>query len=238
MEAQNLPITNETNRSDKKQAEKTKNDRFSKLQAFLIIFATLVVCLGGGYFISDKYLWSNADNQRINEQLDYYQGLVDAKPNEAENRVNLGYTYFLKGDNGNAIKQLKIATDLDKKYFGAYFNLGLVYLDEERYNDALKQAQKTVDLAPRNFKSHLLAGMSYRNLKMYKEANKSLKEALTIMPTNTDIITEIGRVAEDQGKKKDAEKFYREALSYDPLCKAASEGLDRIGAENKDKDSK
>jgi tetratricopeptide (TPR) repeat protein len=226
MEAREMPITHEPNRSENR--EKTKNDRFTKLQAFLLIFATLVVCLVGGYYISSKFLWSNTDEARINEQLKYYKGLVKADPNDAEKRVNLGYTYFLKGDNDDAIKQLKMAVELDKDYFGAYFNLGLVYLDEERYNDALKQAQKAVDLAPRNFKSHLLAGMTYRELKMYKEANKSLKEALKIAPTNCDVITEIGKVAEDQGKYDEAEKFYKEALNYDPLYKAASEGLERI----------
>ncbi|NMD68838.1 tetratricopeptide repeat protein [Bacillus sp. DNRA2] len=236
MGAQEMPITHEPNRSDKQ--EKIKNDKFTKWQSFLLIFGTLLVCIVGGYFVSDKYLWANADEERINEQLDYYKGKVDAEPNDAENRVNLGYTYFVKGDNSDAIKQLKMAVELDKEYFGAYFNLGLVYLDDERYNDALKQAQKAVDLAPRNFKSHLLAGMTYRELKMYKEADKSLKEALKIAPTNCDVITEIGKVAEDQGKYKEAEKFFKEALSFDPLYKAASEGLERIDGKTKDKDSK
>lgn len=236
MEVQELSTTQEA-KPTKQKPKKIKNDRFTKLQAFLLIISTLIVCLAGGYYISDKYLWSNKDEQRISEQLDYYKGLVEAKPNDAENRVNLGYTYFLLGDNDNAIKHLKIAIDLDKKYYGAYFNLGLVYLDEERYNDALKQAQKTVELAPKNFKSHLLAGMTYRELKMYKEANESLKEGLKIMPTNVDIVNEIGKVAEDQGKYKDAEKYYKEALSYDPLSKAASEGLERITGKN-DTDSK
>lgn len=236
MGAQEMPITHEPNRSENR--EKTKKDRFTKLQAFLLIFATLVVCVVGGYFVSEKYLWTNADEERIDQQLEYYKAKVKAEPNDAENRVNLGYTYFLKGDNSDAIKQLKMAVELDKEYFGAYFNLGLVYLDDERYNDALKQAQKAVDLAPRNFKSHLIAGMTYRELEMYKEADKSLKEALKIAPTNCDVITEIGRVAEDQGKFEDAEKFYKEALSYDPLYKAASEGLERIDGKVKDKDSK
>jgi tetratricopeptide (TPR) repeat protein len=215
--------------------EKHKHKHFTKIQALLLILTTLVVSIGGGYFISEKYLWSNTDKNRINEQLEYYKGLVDAQPNDAEHRVNLGYTYFLKGENGEAIKQLKIATDLDNKYFGAYFNLGLVYLKEDRFNDAIKQAQKTVELGPRNFKAHLLLGMTYRELKMYEDANKSLKEALTLMPTNTDTITEIGRVAEDQGQFEDAQKFFKEALTYDPLYKPASEGLERISGKTKEK---
>ncbi|MEO2077627.1 MAG: tetratricopeptide repeat protein [Bacillus sp. (in: firmicutes)] len=234
MEAKELPINPEIDINERTQLKKERNKYFTKLQALLLIVATLIVCVGGGYYISDKYLWSNADKGRIDEQINYYKQLVDNEPNNPENRVNLGYSYFLKGDNNSAIKELKVATDLDSKYFGAYFNLGLVYIDEERYNDALKQAQKAVELGPRNFKAHLLAGIVYRNLKMYDEANKSLKEALKLMPTNTDTITEIGRVAEDQGSFKEAEKFFKEALTYDPLYKPASEGLERIAAKNKD----
>jgi tetratricopeptide (TPR) repeat protein len=232
MEAQELPIAKE-NESQSKKTFKKKKDHFTKLQAILILVATLIICLVSGYYISEKYLWPNADQQRLIDQLNYYQGLVNSKPNDPQNRVNLGYTYFVKGDNDNAIKQLNIAKDLDKNNFSAYFNLGLVYLDEKRYNDALNAAQKTVELSPKDFKSHLLAGMAYRNLKMYSDALKSLQEALSIMPTNTDVITEIGRVQEDQGKYSEAEKLYKEALSYDPLCKSASQGLERVTSKTK-----
>jgi tetratricopeptide (TPR) repeat protein len=68
---------------------------------------------------------------------------------------------------------------------------------------------------------------------MYSDALKSLQEALSIMPTNTDVITEIGRVQEDQGKYSEAEKLYKEALSYDPLCKPASQGLERVTSKTK-----
>lgn len=237
MEAQELSNNNEE-QSRKENINMKKSNRLPKLQSFLILFVTLAVCLTGGYIISDKYLWPDADEQHLIDQTNYYKDLVDAKPNNPENRVNLGYTYYLRGDNEEAIKQLKMALDLDKGDFGAYFNLGLVYLNEERYNDALKQAQKTVELAPQNYKSNLLVGMTYRNLKMYDESLKSLQEALNLSPINTDIINELGKLAEDQGNFDEAEKLYKEALSYDPLYKPATEGLKRLAAETKKKDNK
>jgi tetratricopeptide (TPR) repeat protein len=232
MEVQNLPLNDTNSKSEK--PIKNENNRFTKLQSFIIIIATMVVCLVSGYYISEKYLWPNADEQRLIDQVNYYKGLVTDKPNDPQHHVNLGYSYFLKGDNEEAIKQYRMAVDLDKNYFGAYFNLGLVYLEDKRYNDALTQAQKAVELAPKNFKSHLLVGMAYRNLKMYDEALKSLKTALTIMPTNTDTINEIARISEDQGKYDEAEKLYKEALSYDPLDKPATKGLERITVKAKE----
>ncbi|WP_066258879.1 tetratricopeptide repeat protein [Neobacillus drentensis] len=233
MEAQDLPIIEKPAQTNETRTKK-RNDRFTKLQGLSLIIGTLLVSLIGGYFISDKYIWTNEGQGRIDQQVAYYEGLVSKEPNKPEHRVNLGYSYYLKGDSEDAVKQLLVAIDLDKKNVSAYFNLGLVYNQEKRYDDALKQSKKAVDLAPRDYKGHLLQGMVYRELKMYKEALVSLKEADKLMPVNNDIIFEIGRVAEDQGKTKDAEELYKKALSYDPLYKPASEALTRLASNDKE----
>lgn len=231
MEAHELPMKEKP--ESNKETRTKKNDRFTKLQGISLIIATLLISLVGGYVISDKYIWSKQDESRIEQQVNYYEGLVSKEPNKAEHRVNLGYSYHLNGDNEEAIKQLQMAIDLDKKNVSAYFNLGIVYNDEERYDDALKQSNKAVELAPRDYKGHLLEGMIYRKLKMYDEALASLQEADKLMPVNNDIIYEIGRVAEDQGNVKDAEELYKKALSYDPLYKPASEALTRLAGKEK-----
>jgi tetratricopeptide (TPR) repeat protein len=234
MEAQEQPLNQEqetpAKQTREKKGEKQKKEKYKWSQSLLILTLTLVVSVGVAYFISNKYFWSDYDKSQINQQFDSYKAQVDAKPNDPKNRVNLGYTYFLKGDNDNAIKQLKIAMDLDKNYYDAYFNLGLVYNDENRLDDAIKMAQKATDISPRDYKGFLLKGMVYRKLKMYDEAIKALNEANTLMPANTDIIYEAGRVAEDRGDKKQAEEIYKDALGYDPLYKPAIEGLDRVSS--------
>jgi tetratricopeptide (TPR) repeat protein len=232
MEAHELPIKEKPEVKNETRTDK-KNDSFTKLQGISLIIATLLISLVAGYVISDKFIWSKEDENRIVQQVNYYEGLVSKEPNKPEHRVNLGYSYHLNGESEEAIKQLQMAIDLDKKNVGAYFNLGLVYNAEKRYDDALKQSNKAVELAPRDYKGHLLEGMIYRNMKMYKEALASLQEADKLMPVNNDIIYEIGRVAEDQGNVKDAEELYKKALSYDPLYKPASEALTRLAGKDK-----
>lgn len=214
--------------------QKKKAKYFTKLQGMLLIFGTLFASLVGGYIVSDKYLWSNVDKNRINEQLSYYKQMVDADPSNPRHYVDLGFTYFLKGDNESAIKQFFAALDLDSNYYSAYLNLGIVYNDDERLNDALTQAQRAVDLSPRDYKGFLLLGSIYRKLEMYDEALASLENANTLMPTNTDIIFEIGKVMEEQGDFVAAEEIYKDTLNYDPLYKPAVEGLERIAANVKD----
>lgn len=226
--------TQETEQSQGKKVKKAESGRFTWWQSLLILSLTLVVSVGTAYYISDKYFWSDFDENRINEQIAFHKEKVDADPNNSNNRVNLGYSYFLKGKNDDAIKQLKLAIDLDKNNFNAYLNLGIVYNDEERYDDAIKMAEKAAKLSPRDYKGHLLKGQIYRKMKMPKEAMESLNVANKLMPSNTDIMYEIGHLLEDDGDFKGAEDIYKEALNFDPLYKPALEGLERVASKAKD----
>lgn len=215
-----------TNGSDT--IKKKKNDRFTWWQSLLILVLTLGICLTAGYYVSDKYFWKDTDATQIAERIKYYKQQVDEKPNDPKNRVQLGYAYFLKGDNDDAIKQYEVAKDLDKNYYDAYLNLSIVYDKEDQTDNALEMATKAVKISPKDYKGYVLQGRSYRKLKMFDKANDSLEEAQKLMPANTDIIYEIGRVAEAKGNEKDAEQIYKEALSYDPLYKPALDGLERL----------
>lgn len=215
-----------------KKTKSIKNKKFKWWQSLSILLLTLVVSVGTGYYVSQKYFWSNMDMKRINEQLSHYKSLVDQNPNDPQNRVNLGYTYFLKDDNDNAIKQLKIALDLDKKNYNAYLNLSIVYNDEKNFDEGLKMAQKAVELNPRDYKGQLQKGTIYREMKMYEDSLEALNQANQLMPGNVDIIFQIGLLAEERGLKKEAADIYKDALTYDPLHKPALEGLDRVASKD------
>ncbi|NHM29945.1 tetratricopeptide repeat protein [Neobacillus terrae] len=214
-----------------KKPKKQKKNRFKCWQSLILLVATLAISLSAGYYFSNKYLWNkNAD--QIEKQLDYYKMQVNEKPNDPTLRVQLGYTYFLKGDTDSAIKEYQTAKSLDKNFYEAYLNLSIAYDKEKRTDDALQMAAKAVKLSPRDYKSHLLLGRSYRKLKMYKEATKSLEEAARLKPGNTDVVYEVGMTAEAQGKKKEAEKIYKETLTYDPTFKPAITALDRLNGKD------
>lgn len=214
-----------------KKTKKAKTEKFNWWQTLLVLFLSLGVSVGAGYYISDKYFWSEFDKKQLKEQFSHYKSQAEAEPNNPEHRINLGYSYYLLGKNEEAIKQYKVALDLDKNYYDAYLNLGIVYNEEDRADEALKMATKAAEIAPRDYKSTLLKGTAYRKLKMYEEAIETLSKANELMPGNADINTELARVAEDQGDNKNAEELFKEALNYDPLYKPALEGLDRVAAK-------
>ncbi|MBI0577697.1 tetratricopeptide repeat protein [Neobacillus cucumis] len=211
----------------REKAKKIQKERFTWWQSLIVLAATLAICLTAGYYISEKYLWNQQDDQ-IAKQMKYYQQLVDQKPNDPKLRVQLGYTYFLKGNNDQAIKQYQTAKTLDKNYYDAYLNLSIVYEKENRTDEALQMAVKAAKISPRDYKGHLLKGRNYRKLKMYKEATTSLQEAYRLKSGNTDVIYEAGLLARDEGKEKEAEQLFKETLSFDPTFKPAINALDKL----------
>lgn len=209
-------------------SEKAKPKTYTVFQTILLLILTLAITSGGGIALGNYYFWNDLDMKRVNEQLEHYKELVRVDPANLENRIILGYSHYLKGDNNDAIKEYLYVLDQDENYFDAHYNLGLVYLEEERYDHALSSFNRVVEIAPKDFKGHVQKGITYRHLKMYNEALASLNEANTLNPGNSDIIYQIGVVAEDQGDFDTAVSIYKDAAEFDPLFKDAAEALDRL----------
>ncbi|MCL6570373.1 MAG: tetratricopeptide repeat protein [Bacillus sp. (in: Bacteria)] len=201
---------------------------FTKKISILLLLLTLLISVGSGYALGHFYFWNDLDMKRVNEQLDYYKEEVRKDPANLQNRIVLGYTYYLKGQNEKAIKEFDYVLEQDKNYYDAHYNMGLVYLDEERYNEALIAFKKTVKIAPKDFKGHVQLGITFRELKEYDRATEALTTANKLAPANTDIIYQIGLVAEAQGDYQLASDIFKEALQYDPLDKDSLTALDRI----------
>ncbi|MFC4800127.1 tetratricopeptide repeat protein [Neobacillus sp. GCM10023253] len=228
MEIERVPQEQDEGRTAKK-----KPKTFSQKTSILLLLLTLVFSVGTGYALGHFYFWNDIDMKRVNEQLAFYKEEVRKDPTNLQNRIILGYTYYLKGDNDEAIKQYDYVLEQDKNYYDAHYNMGLVYVKEERYNEALIAFEKCVKIAPKDFKGYVQMGIAYRGLKEYDKATKALEQANKMAPTNADIIYQIGMVAEAQGQYDDAIAIYKDALQYDPLYKDAVAALDRL----KDKDT-
>jgi tetratricopeptide (TPR) repeat protein len=214
---------------------KKTSKKFSILQTITLLGLTLLLSTGGGVALGNLYFWNGVDMKRVNEQLAYYEERVRINPSSLEDRIVLGYTHYLKGNNNQAVNEFKYVLELDENYFDAYYNLGLVYLDEKKYYEALSMFNKTVDLAPKDFKGHVQMGTSYRHLKMYDQALESYSEANRLAPGNVEIIYQIGIVAEELEDYAMAAEIYKDALNYDPLYEMALVALERVDKAQQEK---
>lgn len=201
---------------------------FTILQAIAIILLAAAVFAGVGVLVGKTFFWKSVNDTRIDQQLSFYQAKVDAEPKVPQNRVNLGYTYFLKGKNEDALRQFKIAADIDPQYAAAYYNMGTVYQEEKKYDEALEAFSKAAKLAPRDYKNFLMLGVVYNAQGNHKDAITALNRANAENPGSSDVIYQIGIAAEKTGDKEGAKELYKTALQFDPKYQDAKDALARL----------
>jgi len=202
---------------------------FTLLQAIAVILVSAMVFVGTGFVVGKAFFWKTLEDTRLDQQLAFFKAKVEAEPKIAESRVNLGYTYYLKGEYKQALQHLKIATQIDPKYADAFYNIGLVYREQKSYDEALESFSKAAKLAPRDYKHFLQMGVIYNAQGKHKDAITALNRANEEKPGSADVIYQIGVAAEKTGDKDGARELYTTAVNYDPNYKEAKEALARLG---------
>lgn len=201
---------------------------FTLFQALAIILVSVTVFLASGLLLGKVFFWKTIEDTRVEQQFAYFKSKVDAEPKVAENRVNLGYTYYLKGEYDKALQQFQVALSIDPKFADANYNAGLVYKEQKRYDEALEVFAKAAKLAPRDYKHYLMMGVIYNEQGNHKSAITALNRANAEKPGSSDVIYQIGMAAEKTGDKEGARQLYQTALNYDPNYKEAKEALARL----------
>lgn len=219
---------NQTSETVEKKKKPKQEKQFSWIITSLLLIGTLVVSLVSGYFITTKIFYVSDAQKQINMNIDKYSKLVNKKPNDANNRVQLGYAYLQNGDSDNAISQFKTALGIDNKYYPALLNLSIAYYQTKDVSKAVEYASKAEKLNSGDFTPMFIKGSCLRQMKKYKDAKTELENAQKLAPDQVEVICEIGLLAEDQSDYAQATKIYKQALSLDPTYKKAIDGLARV----------
>lgn len=211
---------------------KKRKKKFSKITSLSLILATLLFCVGI-VIVFNQYFLSYDTSNRMQAQINHDKKMVEKKPNDPGARVQLGYAFYLNGDNQEAIEQFNTAIKLDKNYYPAFLNLATVYDAQKKYNLALENATKAAKLNEKDARPLLIKGRAYYNLKLYQKAVNTLIEADKLSKANTDIVYELGKAIEAVGNKETALATYKEALLYNPTYKPALKAVERLEKKGK-----
>ncbi|MFI5133404.1 MAG: tetratricopeptide repeat protein, partial [Chitinophagales bacterium] len=76
-------------------------------------------------------------DKRYDDAIKIFKKAVDYNAVDIDTRENLGYVYYVKGDNNNAMIQLNKAIELNPKSVQGYYYKGLTFLDMNKKNDAI-----------------------------------------------------------------------------------------------------
>src|SRR3989338_8757959 len=110
----------------------------------------------------------------------------DEVKERARKAVELGWSYFHKGDLGTALKRFNQALIIDKNFAPAYFGIAYVYSLQNKLDLAIENYKKSIELDPSYSHSYSNLGLALLYINKKDEALPMLKKALEIDPKNGD----------------------------------------------------
>lgn len=115
-----------------------------------------------------------------------YPTAAQGVKNHAKGAVELGWSYFNKGDTRTALKRFNQALILDPDSASAYFGIAYVYSVENKLDLAIPNYRKSIEKDPTFSHSYSNLGLALLYSGKPNEALPNLKKALDIDPRNGD----------------------------------------------------
>jgi Flp pilus assembly protein TadD len=161
-----------------------------------------------------------ATNQ-LDRAIDAYRKSVAAKPDVFESNLNLGILLARQGNNPEAAKYLKAATQLkptahaDEGLARAWQSLGIV-LENSDPRQALAAFAEAEKLDPNNFEVHFAAGQVLEKQNQLDAAAKEYEAAAALDAKSIEPTVALSVVYTKQQKYSRAEAMLRKLLAADP----------------------
>ncbi len=173
-----------------------------------------------------------ATNQ-LDKAIDAYRKSIAAKPDVFESNLNLGILLARQGNNPDAAKYLKAATQLkptahvDEGLARAWQSLGIVLQDTDP-QQALAAFTEAEKLQPNNFEVHFAAGQLLEKQNQLDKAAKEYETAAALDPKSIEPVVALSVVYTKQQKYAQAETMLRKLLAGDPQNQTVRTQLGRI----------
>ena len=174
-----------------------------------------------------------SQTKRTPEAIDSYRKSVAAKSDVFESNLNLGVVLGRQGENAEAAKYLKAATQLkptansNEGLARAWLSLGLVE-DSQDPQAALSAYAEAATLNPTDPEPHLSAGLLLEREERFDDAAREYQAAAALDPKATEPIAGLANVYSKQKKLPEAEAQLRRLLEIDPNNGAARTQLGRV----------
>ena len=132
----------------------------------------------------------------------------------AKGAVELGWSYFSKGDTDTALKRFNQALILDPNFAPAYFGIAYVYSVQNKLDLAIQNYRKSIEKDPTFSHSYSNLGLALLYFGKPNEALPNLKKALDVAPKNGDAHVNIALYYFDTGDYSSSWRHIHFAQDY------------------------
>lgn len=137
-------------------------------------------------------------------------------PDGMEPHLGLAYAYTKLDHMDDAIKELKVAVELEPDSIEAHANLGAAYARKNLLEEAVAELKAALTLNPNIARVHGELGGVYVMQNKLKEAVAELKTALNLNPNIVRAHSDLGTAYAMQNKPDEAIAEFKAALNLDP----------------------
>lgn len=170
---------------------------------------------------------------RADKAVDAYRKSVAAKSDVFESNLNLAILLAREGNNTEAAKYLRAATQLtptahaNEGLARAWQSLGIV-LQSGDPQEALNAFAEAAKLEPANPEPHMSAGQLLEKQDRLEQAQKEYEAAAALEPKSLEPVIALSVVYTKQQKYSQAESMLRKLLASDPQNQTVRTQLGRI----------
>lgn len=171
---------------------------------------------------------------QFDKAIDAYRKSITAKPDVFESNLNLGILLARQGNNAEAAKYLKAATQLkptvhvEEGLARAWQSLGIVSAAADEPQQALAAFAEAEKLQPNDFEVHFAAGQVLEKQNHLDAAAKEYETAAALDPKSIEPVVALSVVYTRQQKYAQAETMLRKLLATDPQSQTVRTQLGRI----------
>jgi len=165
----------------------------------------------------------DTEGGKLAKEVDVHEEGTGVTPEMKRNLATvyntLGLVELKKRNISPAIKQFKMAVEMNPKLAEARLNLAVLSLNNRDYNTAEENFRKVIELQPKNFEASIGLGVALRGNKKIDEAEQQYNSAQKIDPSSPWSYFNLGLLYQDykDGQKPalhKAQDYYREFLGH------------------------
>lgn len=152
--------------------------------------------------------------------LNNYRASQENKPGNSEG-ISSDFRYHLrkaiyynneKSDYDNAIKEVKIALDMQPDNHYCLLTYGTIYFNMQDFKMAEEKFKEAIRVFPLCVDAYYNLGFLYNIQRRFHEAKNALVEAVSLDPENAEAHFELGKAYKAIGENKEAENEFNAAL--------------------------
>ena len=140
------------------------------------------------------------------------QECLNADPENAAARGLYGKLLLGNGRRDEAIGQLSLALELDKKLHESWYWLGVAAQENRDYEKAYKHYGKALSLEPTNVAYILAVADVQASQNNYSEAAKLLTQKMAALPRSVSLKVAVADLMHRMGKNEQAVELYKQAM--------------------------